>query len=123
MNKVFIIGFLGKDPEVKTINSGKTVTTFSVGVSDGFGDKKQTSWFNCVAWEKLAEMVGNNLSKGSKVMVEGKLSTRSYENKEGKKVYVTEIVAQSVEFLSPKAEAKTGADAFGSDVPVEAPPF
>lgn len=125
MNKAFLIGNLGKDPELNTTQSGKLVTKFSIGVADGFGDKKSTSWHNIVCWEKLAETAGNSLSKGSKVLVEGKITNRSYDGKDGVKRYITEIVANHIEFLSPKRSepANDPASQFGQDVPDDAPPF
>lgn len=105
MNKWIGIGNLGKDPEVRTTQSGKIVTQFSIGVQDGYGDKKTTTWLNIVAWEKLGETAGNNLFKGSKVLVEGKIQNRSYDGKDGVKRYVTEIIAQHIEFLSPKKQS------------------
>lgn len=106
MNQVVLIGNLGKDVELKTTQSGKNVCNFSIGVSrprskDGVSD---TDWINIVAWEKTAELCGKYLHKGSKVGVVGRLQTRSYD-KDGKKVYITEVLAENVEFLSPKESA------------------
>ena len=127
MNKVFLLGNLGKVPEIRTTQSGKMVTSFSLGVQEGYGDKRTTSWHNIVCWEKLAESAGNYLDKGSKVLVEGKLQTRSYEGKDGQKRYVTEIIASHLEFLSKKAQpadtASDPASQFGQDVAPEELPF
>ena len=125
MNKVFLLGNLGKDPEIRTTQSGKMVTSFSLGVQEGFGDRKTTSWHNIVCWEKLAESAGNYLDKGSKVLVEGKIISRSYEGKDGQKRYVTEIVASHLEFLSKKAVQPPAADAsqFGKDIPEDELPY
>ena len=120
MNKVFLLGNLSKVPEIRTTQSGKMVTSFSLGVQEGYGDKRTTSWHNVVCWEKIAESSGNYLDKGSKVLVDGKINSRNYEGKEGQKRYVTEIIASHLEFLSKKAvqPTDTPADAsqFGQDV-------
>ena len=121
MNKFIGIGNLGKDPDIRTTPSGKMVTTFSVGIADGYGDKKTTTWMNVVCWEKLAETAGNNLFKGSKVLIEGKIQNRSYDGNDGQKKYITEVVANHIEFLSPKQEQRhpsppDPASQFGHDV-------
>ena len=126
MNRVFLLGNLGKDPEIRTTQSGKMVTSFSLGVQEGFGDRRTTSWHNIVCWEKLAESAGNYLDKGSKVLVEGKITSRSYEGKDGQKRYVTEIIASHLEFLSKKAvqpPADDPASQFGQDVPEDDLPY
>lgn len=105
MNSVNLTGHLGRDPEVRHTTGGKAVANFSVAVNDGFGERKQTYWIPVVAWEKTAETAGKYLKNGSHVGIEGRLQQRSYENKEGAKITVLEIVANRLEFLS-KAEAK-----------------
>lgn len=95
-NSVQLIGRLGKDPEVKQLTSGKTLTTFSVATSDSYknaqGEKvEDTQWHNIVAWGKTAEIAGEYLKKGQEVAIEGKLVHRSYETNAGDKRYVTEI--------------------------------
>ena len=104
MNKVILHGRLGKDPEVKYLASGKAVANFSVATDDGWGDNKQTNWHNVTAWEKTAEAVGKFLTKGSEVIVEGRIQYRSYDDKDGKKRYVTDIVATHVEFVGKKSD-------------------
>ncbi len=107
INKVILTGNLTRDPEVKYTQSGKAVAMFSIAVNDGFGDNQKTYYPNVVVWGKTAETVGNNLAKGSKVGVVGKLTTRTYDNKDGQKVYVTEIVADmygGIEFLGSKKQ-------------------
>ena len=102
------------------------VTSFSLGVQEGFGEKRTTSWHNIVCWEKLAESAGNYLDKGSKVLVEGKITSRSYEGKDGQKRYVTEIIASHLEFLSKKAvqpPASDPASQFGKDIPEDELPY
>lgn len=125
MNKIILTGRLGKDVDVKYTQSGKCVAEFSLAVQEGYGDKKTTTWINIVAWDKLAETCGNYLSKGMSVLVEGRLQIRSYDGKDGQKKYVTEVVAQSIEFLERKHEkSASGADGFGAQVfPDEPIPF
>jgi single-strand DNA-binding protein len=107
MNKVFEIGRLTRDPEVRMTQSGKSVCTFTIAVDDGYGENKKAYFFPVVVWNKAAEACGNSLHKGSKVAVTGKLTSRQYENNEGKKVTVFEIVADAfdgVEFLDGKKQ-------------------
>lgn len=122
MNKFIGIGNLGKDPDIRTTPNGKMVASFSIGIAEGYGERKTTTWLNIVCWEKLAEVVGNNLSKGSKVLVEGKIQTRSYDGNDGQKKYITEIVASNIEFLSAKKQSDP-ASQFGNDVPEDEIPF
>ncbi|MEW5799088.1 MAG: single-stranded DNA-binding protein [Bacteroidota bacterium] len=103
LNKVMLIGNLGKDPELKYTPSGVAVATFSMATSEQWKDQdgnaqERTEWHNIVAWRKLAEIVGEYLKKGKKVYVEGKLQTRNYE-KDGVKRYITEIVADQIIML------------------------
>lgn len=100
MNTVQILGNLARDPEVRYTKSGKAVATFTVAASNTYIDsnnetKEQTAFVNCVAWGKTGEAVGN-LRKGNRCFVEGRLQTRSYENSDGQKKYVTEVVANFV---------------------------
>jgi single-strand DNA-binding protein len=107
MNKIFEIGRLTRDPEVRMTQSGKSVCTFTIAVDDGYGENKKAYFFPVVVWNKAAEACGNSLHKGSKVAVTGKLTSRQYDNKEGKKVTVFEIVADAfdgVEFLDGKKQ-------------------
>lgn len=97
MNTVQIMGNLARDPEVRFTKSGKAVATFTVAATNTFTSsdgetKEQTAFINCVAWGKTGEAVGN-LRKGNRCFVEGRLQTRSYENADGQKKYVTEVVA------------------------------
>ena len=105
LNKIVTIGRLTRDPEVRYTQSGKAVCTFSIAVDDGYGENKKAYFFPVVAWGKAAETCGKSLTKGRKVAVTGKLTTRQYENNEGKKLTVFEIVADAfggVEFLDKK---------------------
>jgi len=103
-NKVQLIGNLGQDPEVKTLNDGKKVASWSMATSESYrnaaGEKMQdTQWHRVVAWGRLAELAEKYLKKGKKVAIEGKLSHRDYEDKDGIKRYVTEVVANEMLLL------------------------
>lgn len=101
VNKVIIVGNVGRDPEVRYIPSGRAVATFSVATSERYNDKsgqpqERTEWHRIVAWGRLAEDCGENLRKGMEVYVDGRLQTRSWEDKDGHKRYMTEVVAGSI---------------------------
>jgi single-strand DNA-binding protein len=123
LNKVMIIGNLGRDPEMRYTPSGKAVTSFSVAVSrswlKGEGERTETTdWFNVVAWGRLAEICSQYLTKGSMVYVEGRLETRSWEAENGQKHYRTEVVASDVNILDRKGRgAEEGATGLDSHVP------
>jgi single-strand DNA-binding protein len=128
VNKFIGIGHLGKDPELRFLNSGKAVCNFSIAMSEQWmkeGQKQEkTEWVNIVTFDKLAENCSQYLQKGRQVYVEGKLQTRSYDDKEGNKRYVTEIVAQNVKFLggNPSAQQSSGfAGASGSALDDDVP--
>ncbi len=110
LNKLMIIGHLGRDPEMRYTPSGKPVTTFSVATSrtwhstDG-EHHEDTEWFNVVAWAGLAEMCNQHLQKGMQVYVEGRLQTRRWEDAEGNKHFTTELVAKEMIMLGEKKEA------------------
>lgn len=105
LNKVMVIGRLTRDPEVRTTQSGQTVATFSVATNRQWKDqstgeqKSQTEYHNCVAWRRLAEIVGEYLKKGRQVYIEGHLQTRSWEDQSGQKKYRTEIVTDNMIML------------------------
>lgn len=108
VNKVIIVGNLGNDPEVKTLNSGDAATTISVATSENWKDKATgepreiTEWHRIVMFRRLAEIAGQYLRKGSKVYIEGKLKTRKYTDNTGAERYVTEIVADSMQMLDSR---------------------
>ncbi len=106
LNRVILVGNLTRDPELRyTSNGGVAVTRFTVAVNRKFTNQqgeRETDFINVVAWRALAENCGNYLNKGSLVAVEGRIQTRSYENQEGRTVYVTEVVADDVRFLGPR---------------------
>jgi single-strand DNA-binding protein len=108
LNKVMLIGNLGKDPELRYTTSGTAVATFSLATNESWRDadgnlQERTEWHNIVAWKKLAEICGEWLKKGKKVYIEGRIQTRSYEDKNtGAKRYITEIVASDMVMLDGK---------------------
>ena len=109
LNKIQLIGRLGKDPEVRHIDSGMTVSNFSIATSESYTNKtgekvEQTEWHNIVAWGKLAEIIEKWVTKGMLIYIEGKLKTRKWE-KDGQTHYATEIFADSMQMLS-KSEPK-----------------
>ncbi|QDW82900.1 single-stranded DNA-binding protein [Staphylococcus chromogenes] len=106
LNRAVLVGRLTKDPEFRTTPSGVEVSTFTLAVNRNFKNKdgeQQADFINCVVFRKQAENVKNFLSKGSLAGVDGRMQSRSYENKEGQRVYVTEVVCDSVQFLDPKS--------------------
>lgn len=106
MNKAVLIGNLTKDPELKATANGIAVCTFTIAVTRKFKDQngeRQTDFIPIVTWRALAENCGKYLEKGKKVAVTGQINTRSYDAQDGTKRYVTEVVADDVEFLSPQS--------------------
>jgi single-strand DNA-binding protein len=102
LNKVLIAGRLTKQPEVRTTPAGQSVATFSVATSRSWKDKNQqkqekSSFHNCVAWGKLADIIGQYLVKGQEIYVEGRIETRDYTDKQGNKRYVTEIIVDQMQ--------------------------
>ena len=107
VNKVILIGNLGKDPELRYTSSGVAVATFSVATNESWKDpdgnpQEKTEWHNVVAWRKLAEICGEYLKKGSKLYLEGRLQYRTYDDKNGVKRYVTEIVMDQMVMLDSR---------------------
>jgi len=111
INKVILVGHLGKDPEVRYLEGGVSVTSFPLATSETFnkdGRKvEQTEWHNIVMWRGLADVAAKFLQKGKLVYIEGKLRTRSFEDKEGVKKYTTEIVAENFTLLGRKSDFDT----------------
>ncbi len=105
INKVILIGNLGKDPEVRFTPGGQAVANFNIATSESWNDKtsgqkvEKTEWHRIVVWGKLAELCGEYLKKGRQCYVEGRLQTREWTDKEGQKKYTTEVVANTVQFL------------------------
>jgi len=108
-NKVQLIGNVGNDPEMTVLESGKKVIRFSLATNENYkngkGEKVQnTDWHNIVAWGKTAEIIETYASKGKQIAIDGKLTSRSYETKEGDKRYITEVVVSEVLLLSSNTE-------------------
>jgi single-strand DNA-binding protein len=110
VNKVILLGNIGKDPEIKVLPSGQPVANFSIATSDRYKDQQgnfqdRTEWHNITAYGKLAEIVRDYVKKGNKLYIEGRLTTRSWDDKDsGKKVYRTEIVVADLSLLSGRGE-------------------
>ncbi|MDE3095787.1 MAG: single-stranded DNA-binding protein [Chloroflexota bacterium] len=132
LNTATLIGRLGRDPELRYTGNGTAVAQFSIAVERDFKNgqgERETDWFDIVAWRQLAELVAEHLSKGRMVAVQGRLQTRTYDDKDGNRRKVTEIVADRVHFLGGKdkdddtpREQRGGkqqqpADGFGDDEP------
>jgi single-strand DNA-binding protein len=120
VNKVILLGNLGKDPEIKYTPSGTAVAKFSMATTYRYKDKNeqwqdQTEWHNVVAWARLAEIAGEYLKKGSKVYIEGRLQTRSWDDKNtNQKKYMTEVVANDLVLLGGRGEGGEGGHARGA---------
>lgn len=122
MNKTILIGNLTKDPELRYTESGVAVCSFTIAINrPRRSENQETDFINIVAWQKLAELAASYLAKGRQCAIEGRIQTRNYENKEGKRVYVTEVVAENLKFLGGRGEQGgqreekqpvTGADPF-----------
>jgi single-strand DNA-binding protein len=124
VNKVMLIGNLGKDPEVRFTAGGRAVARFPLATSEVWNDaegqrQERTEWHNVVVWGKQAETCGQYLAKGRQVFVEGSVRTRQYDDKEGNRRYMTEIIAQRVQFLG--GGGGRGAESRGGGVPDEPP--
>ena len=110
MNKVILIGRLTRDPELRYTSSNVATASFSVAVDRNFTNQngeREADFINIVVWRKQAENVKNYLTQGSQVAIEGRIQTRNYDGQDGKKVYVTEVVADNVQFLGSKGGATT----------------
>lgn len=128
MNNVMLVGRLAQDPEVRYTKNGKAVVTFTLAINRSFGQKEMTDFIPVVAWERLAETCGNNLTKGTMVFVQGRIQNRSYETADGQKRRVTEIIAEMVcknldeggqrpaSPVNPSSRTNSGASEFGQDV-------
>lgn len=141
MNKVILVGRLARDPEIRYTQGGKAVASFTLAVNRQFGRSENNNqptadFIPIIAWEKLAEICGNNIRKGSQISVVGRMQVRNYDAQDGTKRYVTEVVAKDVEFLGGKPDNRadgqpagtisheeSGAEQFGPAVPDEEIPF
>lgn len=128
VNKVILVGNLGTNPELKYLPSGQPVCEFRIATSESYRDRNEqlqerTEWHRIVVWGKAGENCGKFLTKGQKVYVDGRLQTRTWDDKDGKKQYMTEVVANQVVFLSgPRGGAEDGARAAGGEGGYGGPP-
>ncbi len=107
MNKVVLVGRLARDPELRTTQSGTPVVSFTVACDRRFarqGEERQADFISCVAWSKTAEFVSRYFTKGMRIALDGRIQTRSYDDQNGNKRYVTEVIAEDVEFAQSKNE-------------------
>ena len=113
LNRAALVGRLTRDPELRRTGNGKAVASFTLAINRNFktGDGQEADFINCVCWGKIAENTANYCSKGSLVSVDGRLQTRNYENNQGQKVFVTEVVADSVQFIETKRNRNIQAEA------------
>ncbi|MBI4318386.1 MAG: single-stranded DNA-binding protein [Chloroflexi bacterium] len=130
LNKVMIIGNVGRDPEMRYTQNGTAVTSFSVAAGRRWTtpegeQREETEWFNVVTWNKLAETANRYITKGSRVYIEGRLQTRSWEGQDGQKRYRTEVVAQTMIMLDsrPRATAASEEEISPDDIEPEEIPF
>ena len=112
VNKAILLGNLGKDPEIRRLDDGRAVANFSIATSESYKNKAgervtNTEWHNIVLWSPLAEIAENYLKKGSQVYIEAKISNRSYEDKDGVKKYISEVVGRDITLLG-RAPDSTG---------------
>ncbi len=120
MNKVLLVGRLTRDPELRTTQSGIAVARFTIAVNQNFTNRngeRGTDFINCVVWERQAANIAKYCHKGSLVSAEGRITTRSYDAQDGTKRYVTEVVCENVNFLSPKSENSNYVSDTPNDVP------
>lgn len=128
MNKLVLLGRLVNDPVVRYTQTGKVVAQFTLAVNRPYtseGGQREADFINCVLWGKPAETLGNHVTKGQRVLVEGRLQIRSYNAQDGSKRYVTEVICNSFEFIESKNNGETSGqqqsamDSFGSAVPFD----
>ena len=128
MNKVVLMGRLTRDPDVRYTQTGKVVTQFTLAVDRPFANQegqREADFIAIVVWGKIAELCGNSLTKGQRALVDGRLQIRSYDAKDGTKRWVTEIIANSVEFIERRSDTakptdeKSEMEAFGQAVPFD----
>ena len=117
MNKAILIGRLTKDPELRTTPTGRNVCQFSIAVSRTYTNangEREANFITCVVWDKQAENLAKYQKKGNQIAVDGRIQTRNYDDKDGKKVYVTEILASNISFLDSKGTGATGNTSFNN---------
>ncbi|EHT3663725.1 single-stranded DNA-binding protein [Staphylococcus pseudintermedius] len=126
LNRVVLVGRLTKDPEFRTTPSGVSVATFTLAVNRNYKNKngeQQADFINCIVFRKQAENVNNYLSKGNLAGVDGRLQSRSYENQEGRRIFVTEVICDSVQFLESKNNNQSNNQQQRGQAPAQDNPF
>lgn len=111
-NVVVLIGRLTKDVELRNTSTGKSVASFSIANNRKYNDNEEVSYFNCIAWGKLGETIAKYCSKGNRILVNGRLQQRTWEDKNGNKRYEIEIIAENVQFLESKKQDDISANPF-----------
>ncbi len=111
INKAILMGRLTRDPELRHTGSGTPVCSFSIAIDNGYGENRQTDFINCVAWNKTAEFVNKYFAKGRMIIIDGRISTRTWESQDGKKNYATEVVVNQVSFGDSKKENESDGSA------------
>lgn len=107
MNRTVLVGRLTKNPELRYTQNGKAVASFTIAVNRPFKNQNgenEADFINCVSWGKQAENLANYMSKGSQIGVDGRIQTRTYDNQEGKRIFVTEVLAENITFLESRKE-------------------
>lgn len=110
INNVVLVGRLTKDPDLRYTGSGTAVASFTLAVNRNFKDQngnREADFINCVAWRKTAELIGDHVKKGQQIGAVGRIQTRSYENQQGQKVFVTEVVVSEIQFLDSKSNGNS----------------
>ncbi|MFK5926062.1 MAG: single-stranded DNA-binding protein [Desulfuromusa sp.] len=118
VNKVILVGNLGKDPELRYTPSGTAVATFSLATTERYKDREgnkqeKTEWHNIVVWRQLAEICGKYLHKGKQIYVEGKIQNRSYDDRDGNKRYISEVVVNEMQMLGSRDDNQQGGGSYG----------
>ncbi|MFN6944734.1 MAG: single-stranded DNA-binding protein [Cytophagaceae bacterium] len=126
VNKVILVGNLGRDPEIRAVDSGRKVANFSLATTESYKDRNgekvdQTEWHNIVFWGPVVDVIERFLKKGSQVYIEGKLRTRSYDDKEGVKKYITEVMGQNMTLLGAPRGSEMGSSPAASERTASSP--
>jgi len=116
-NKVILIGHVGAKPEIKVTQGGKNVASFTLATTDKSGENKVTQWHKIIAWEKNADLIAAFVDKGHPLMVEGRIAYRNYDDKDGVKRYITEIIANAIQLLKSKDSAPAGQPVGDDEIP------
>ena len=120
INKVILMGRLTKDPELRYTNNKTPVCSFTIAVNNGYGEKQQTDFVNCLAWNKTAEFVTKYFAKGKMIIIaDGRISTRSWETQDGKRAYATEVIANEVNFGETKTSPQLNTPQTAAQPPMQ----